>query len=106
MSSDKQIAANRRNAAKSSGHRTPKGRASSSRNALRHGLSRPIDLDPALAGEIAEVARQLVGEEASPVEVDLAKAATESQIEVLRIRRQRQMLDIEHFQIAAVRRRE
>lgn len=36
--SDKQIAANRRNARKSTGPRTPSGKAVSSRNALKHGI--------------------------------------------------------------------
>jgi hypothetical protein len=39
MASPKQIEANRRNARKSTGPRTPAGRAASSRNALRHGLT-------------------------------------------------------------------
>ncbi len=39
MASDKQIAANRRNAQKSTGPRSQEGRATSSQNALRHGLT-------------------------------------------------------------------
>ena len=38
MATEKQIAANRANALKSTGPRTPEGKAISSRNALRHGL--------------------------------------------------------------------
>ena len=39
MATEKQIAANRRNAARSTGPRTPLGKKRSSMNALRHGLS-------------------------------------------------------------------
>jgi hypothetical protein len=65
MTSEKQIAANRRNATRSTGPITAEGKARSSRNAFRHGLSRP-----AIAVEIGEFAIQLVGEEGSPTQRD------------------------------------
>ena len=45
MASDKQIAANRRNAQKSTGPKTPQGKLKSRCNALRHGLTAETVID-------------------------------------------------------------
>jgi hypothetical protein len=59
MASNRQNEANRRNAKRSTGPKTSAGKANSSRNARRHGLSRPIaDHEPlvrSLAGAIEAV---------------------------------------------------
>jgi len=62
MASERQIEANRKNAKRSSGPKTPSGKAKSRRNALFHGLSRSTAADDsalgALAGAIANAAKQ------------------------------------------------
>jgi len=59
MATDRQIAANRRNGALSGGPKTRAGKARSSRNAVKHGLSIPIARDLASAREIEMLARRL-----------------------------------------------
>jgi hypothetical protein len=90
--SPKQIAANRRNAARSTGPVTAQGKACASRNALRHGLSLPVYRSSAVAADIREFALQLVGDAASRTELDLATAAAEAQLELVRIRHEKQLL--------------
>jgi hypothetical protein len=93
MTSDRQIAANRRNAARSTGPTTAQGKARASRNSWRHGLSRPAIGSPEVAEEVEALARDLVGcDAASSNELGLARAAAEGQIEIMRVRRERARL--------------
>jgi hypothetical protein len=63
MASERQIAANRRNARRSSGPRSSAGKRRSSGDALRHGLSRVIN--DRGREDIEALARLLVGAEGS-----------------------------------------
>jgi hypothetical protein len=56
MTSEKQARANRRNALKSTGPKTPKGKATVRHNALRHGL---LSRDVLLPGEDEDALREL-----------------------------------------------
>ena len=86
MASDKQIAANRANALKSTGPRSAAGRMRSSRNAHRHGLPLPITLDPQAQAEIEAVAQAIAGEPAGEDQLQAAKAIAEAQFDLKRIR--------------------
>jgi hypothetical protein len=66
MISSKGLAANRRNARKSRGPRTPEGKAAARRNALRHGITTITCRNPAFASEIEEMARALCEGDTSP----------------------------------------
>ena len=92
MTSAKQIAANRRNASRSTGPVTAQGKDRASRNALCHGLSVPVCRASAVAADIGEFALQLVGDAASRTELDLATTAAEAQLELVRIRHEKQLL--------------
>lgn len=84
MASERQVAANRANSKQSTGPKTWKGRLTSCRNALRHGLSRPSLDNLAAAAAIEEEARRECGEVLLAVkELALAK------LELSRIRRVR-----------------
>ena len=56
MTLERKIAANRRNAKKSTGPRTKAGRATSRHNARRHGLATGIGSDPAFRDDIEVLA--------------------------------------------------
>ena len=68
----KKCRSNRANARSSSGPKTAKGRARSARNALRYGLSLPVLSDPTLSEEVADLARQIAGADATPEIQELA----------------------------------
>lgn len=73
MATGKQIAANRCNAQRSMGPRTPAGKARSSREALKHGiLSRELTEEGESAKELAELIEALHAELRPEGEVESA----------------------------------
>jgi hypothetical protein len=83
MATAKQLAANRENAKRSTGPRTAAGKFTSSRNALRHGLSLPQEMDAetlaALEGLTSEIENDIdngstdAAEEAAAAVLDLTR---------------------------------
>jgi hypothetical protein len=85
MTSDRKIAANRRNAKKSTGPRSEAGRRRSRRNALRHGLAVAIGSLPSYSDDIEALAKALVGDGGPPTE--FARQVAEAELDLLRIRK-------------------
>jgi hypothetical protein len=89
LATEKQIAANRANAKRSTGPRTLAGKMKSSHNAFRHGLSGPLPLDPAALARIDSLASLLAGDEADEARLTLAAEFAMTQLELLQIRAER-----------------
>jgi hypothetical protein len=86
MATERQIAANRRNARKSTGPRTAAGKARSSRNARRHGLRTPVAADPSAARDIQRLASVITGGSGEPIIRAWAERAAEAVVDLARIR--------------------
>ena len=90
MTSEAKRAANRGNAARSTGPRTPGGKRSSSRNAIRHGLAAILP-SSGVTNEVIGLAERMVGPGQKPhaaaieaalaqLEVERARAALRAEI--------------------------
>jgi hypothetical protein len=90
MTSDRQIAANRRNARRSTGPRSGAGRKRSSRNSVSHGLAAGV----AVAGEriIERLARNIAGVGADTVTLECARTIARADFDLAQIRRMRTAL--------------
>ena len=87
MATEKQIAANRANAKRSTGPKTAAGRLKSSRNALRHGLSLPLRLDIETSAKADAIARALTGDQTDQEKLVAASELAQAQLDLLRIRK-------------------
>jgi hypothetical protein len=92
MTSARKIKANRANARGSSGPKTAHGRANSTRNALRHGLSLSVSSDPALYEAIEILAREIVGAATDVETRELARRVAEAHMDCRRVRDARHQL--------------
>ena len=100
MSSEAKRAANRRNAARSTGPKSAAGKKRARQNALSHGLAISLRQDPATRAEIERMAKLICGDGASRLKYELALVRAESEI-VLRRARMASVVIIERAMNAA-----
>jgi len=89
MATERQIAANRRNAVKSTGPRSSAGKRRARSNSYRHGLS------VAAAGrpeQLEKLARKIAGAGADAMVLEQARSVAQAQLELIQIRRTRTSL--------------
>jgi hypothetical protein len=86
MTSERMIASNRRNGRRGRGPRTAAGKATSSRNALRHGLAVGLLDEPAICAKVETLARAIVGDGADAAQLGLARVVAEAQLDLDRIK--------------------
>ena len=86
MTSERQIAANRRNARTSTGPRSTSGKKRASQNAFRHGLAKRMS-SAEVDREVEELARQIAGDTEDKITIELARDAAEAELELARVRR-------------------
>ena len=86
MASERQIAANRRNARRSTGPRSPAGRNRSRGNSYRHGLAAALTSNAERIKDIERLARQISGDAAVGA-LEYARLIAQAELELAQIRR-------------------
>jgi hypothetical protein len=87
MATEKQIAANRRNARRSSGPRSGEGKRRSRQNAYRHGLSAGVNPHVESIKDIEALARKIAGNSTDVVVLECARTMAQAEFDLARIRR-------------------
>jgi hypothetical protein len=87
MPSDRELAANRRNARRSTGPRSGGGKKRAGRNAYRHGLSLSISSIATCAPEVERLARKIAGDAEHEIILERARAIAEAELDLARVRR-------------------
>ena len=91
MTSRRKTDANRANARASTGPRTAFGRARSSKNALRHGLTATAISEP-ITAEVEALARTIAGAGANADITELARDVARAQLDLERVRYARHLI--------------
>jgi hypothetical protein len=86
VTSDRQIAANRRNARISTGPRSGGGKKRASSNAYRHGLTAKTLSSAELAKAVERLARKIAGEGADTLTFEHARAVAQAELDLAWIR--------------------
>ena len=87
MASERQIAANRRNARKSTGPRSGAGKKRASRNAYRHGLTLSVISTTAVAKQLDKLVRKIAGDSKDAMVLERARAIAQAELDLARVRR-------------------
>src|SRR5262245_14348220 len=95
MATERQIAANRRNARKSTGPKTKAGKTRSSGNSYRHGMTSRVAANEEGMQEVERLASKIAEGSQNPLVIENARTAAEAILELGRVRRTRAAI-IEH----------
>jgi hypothetical protein len=87
VASERQIAANRANAGKSSGPRSSAGKSRASSNAYRHGLSSSVGTNAPLAPQLETLARKIAGNAVDAITLERAREIAQAEFDLARVRR-------------------
>ena len=86
MATERQIAANRLNAGKSTGPRSRAAKKRASRNAYRHGLSLSLTSSAAIAKQLDVLARKIAGNSKNEIILEHARVAAQAELDLARVR--------------------
>jgi hypothetical protein len=103
VTSERKAQANRANARKSTGPKTPHGKARAAGNARRLGLSLSVLADPMLSDQVAALTRAIAGKAGEGNSFELARRIAEAQIDLQRVRQARHQFFADRLKVGQPR---